>query len=67
TRHMITLEVKKDCFIGFQGERFRFYLSDKGYRNAKRSEKDGEIRIQSHAAVAAGKLYPDTESRQQER
>ena len=67
TRHMITLEVQKDCFVGFKGERFRFYLSDGGYRNAKHSEQDGEIKIKSHAAVVAGKLYPDKKPRQQER
>jgi hypothetical protein len=67
TRHMITLEVQKDCFVGFKGERFRFYLSDEGYRNAKHSEQEGEIRIKSHAAVVAGKLYPDKKPRQQER
>ena len=67
TRHMITLEVQKDCFVGLRGERFRFYLSDESYRNAKRSEQEGEIKIKSHAAVVAGKLYPDKKSRQQER
>ncbi len=64
---MITLEVQKDCFVGFKGERFRFYLSDGGYRNAKHSEQEGEIKIKSHAAVVAGKLYPDKKPRQQER
>ena len=67
TRHMIMLEVQKQCFVGFKGERFRFYLSDEGYRNAKRSEQEGEIKIKSHAAVVAGKLYPDRKPKQQER
>ncbi|GFI51628.1 hypothetical protein IMSAGC020_02843 [Lachnospiraceae bacterium] len=67
TRHMIMLEVQKQCFVGFKGERFRFYLSDEGYRNAKRSEQEGEIKIKSHAAVVAGKLYPDKKPKQQER
>ena len=67
TRHMITLEVQKDCFVGFKGERFRFFLSDEGYRNAKCSEQEGEIRIKSHAAVVAGKLYPNKKMKQQER
>ena len=48
-------------------ERFRFYLSDEGYRNAKRSEQEGEIKIKSHAAVVDGKLYPDKKPKQQER
>ena len=67
TRHMIMLEVQKQCFVGFKGERFRFYLSDEGYRNAKRSEQEGEIKIKSHATVVAGKLYPDKKPKQQER
>ena len=67
TRHMIILEVQKQCFVGFKGERFRFYLSDEGYRNAKRSEQEGEIKIKSHAAVVAGKLYPYKKPKQQER
>ena len=66
-RHMITLEVQKQCFVGFKGERFRFFLSDEGYRNAKSSEQEGEIKIKSHAAVVAGKLYPDKKPKQQER
>ncbi len=45
TRHMITLEGQKQCFVGFKGERFRFFLSDEGYRNAKRSEQEGEIKV----------------------
>ena len=28
TRHMIMVEVQKQCFVGFKGERFRFYFSD---------------------------------------
>ena len=67
TRHMIMVEVQKQCFVGFKGERFRFYLSDEGYRNAKRSEQEGEIKIKSHAAVVDGKLYPDKKPKQQER
>ena len=67
TRHMIMVEVQKQCFVGFKGERFRFYLSDEGYKNAKRSEQEGEIKIKSHAAVVDGKLYPDKKPKQQER
>lgn len=60
TRHMITLDVlNNDSPVGYKGERFRFFLSDEGYKNAKASEQRGEIKIKSHAAVAAGKLYPD--------
>ena len=67
TRHMITLEVQKDCFVGLRGEHFRFYLSDESYLNAKHSEQEGEIKIKSLAAVVSGKLYPDKKSKQQER
>lgn len=60
TRHMIVLDVlNNDSPVGFKGERYRFFLSDEKYRNARASEKRGEIKIKSHAAVAAGKLYPD--------
>ncbi len=66
-RHMIMLEVQKQCFVGFKGERFRFFLSDEGYRNAKRSEQEGESRIKSLAAVVSGKLYPNKKPRQLKR
>ncbi len=67
TRHMIMLEVQKQCFVGFKGERFCFYLSDEGYRNAKHSEQEGESRIKSLAAVVSGKLYPNKKPRQLKR
>ncbi len=60
TRHMIVLDVKTSGSpVGFPGERHRYFLSDEGYRNARASEKRGEIKIQSHAAVSGGRLYPD--------
>ena len=60
TRHMIVLDVKtSDSPVGYPGERHRYFLSDEGYKNARASEGRGEIRIRSHAAVTAGKLYPD--------
>ena len=60
TRHMIVLDVlNNDSPVGFKGERYRFFLSDRRYRNAIESEKRGEIKIRSHAAVVSGKLYPD--------
>lgn len=59
-RHMITLDVlNNDSPVGYKGERYRFFLSDEGYKNAKASERRGEIKIRSHAAVCAGHLYPD--------
>lgn len=60
TRHMITLDVlTSDSPVGFVGERYRFFLSDRAYKNARDSEKRGEIKIRNHAAVIKGKLYPD--------
>ncbi len=60
TRHMVVLDVlNHDSPVGFKGERYRFFLSDAGYHNARASERRGEIKIRSHAAVSAGKLYPD--------
>ncbi len=56
-RHMIMLEVQKQCFVGFKGERFCFYLS----------EQEGESRIKSLAAVVSGKLYPNKKPRQLKR
>lgn len=60
TRHMIVLDVlNNDSPVGYKGERYRFFLSDEGYKNAKKSQQRGEIKVRSHAAVAAGRLYPD--------
>lgn len=60
TRHMIVFDVlNNDSPAGFKGERYRAFLSDQSYGNARASESRGEIRIRSHAAVVAGKLYPD--------
>lgn len=68
TRHMVTVDIlNSDSPVGFPGERYRFFLSDEGYRNAKASENRGEIRIRNHAAVMAGKLYPDKKPPTQER
>lgn len=55
TRHMIVLDIlNSDSPVGVPGERYRFYLSDEGYKNAKASEARGEIKIRSHAAVCVG-------------
>lgn len=67
-RHMIIVDIlNNDSPVGFKGERYRFFLSDEGYKNAKASEKRGEVKIRSHAAVAAGKLYPDKKLSRPER
>lgn len=68
TRHMITVEIlNNDSPVGFPGERYRFFLSDEGYKNARASESRGEVKIRSHVAVCAGKLYPDQKPKQPER
>lgn len=60
TRHMITLDVlTSDSPVGFVGERYRFFLSDRAYQNARDSEKRGEIKIRNHAAVMNGKIHHD--------
>lgn len=60
TRHMIVFDVlNNDSPVGLQGERYRCFLSDERYETAKKSEQRGEIKIRSHATVAAGKLHPD--------
>lgn len=67
TKHMVTLDVlNNDSPVGYKGERYRFFLSDEGYQNARKSEQRGEIKIKSHAAVMVGKLYPDKKLNRQE-
>ena len=59
-RHMIVVDIlSNDSPVGYKGERYRFFLSDEGYKNAKASEQRGEAKIRSHAAVCCGSLYPD--------
>lgn len=62
TRHMVILDVLDNSSpVGYKGERYRFFLSDEGYKNARKSEERGKIRICSHAAVASGHIRPDRE------
>ena len=50
TRHMVVVDIlTSDSPVGFPGERYRFFLSDEGYKNAKKSAERGEIKIRSHA------------------
>ena len=59
-RHMIVVDIlSNDSPVGYKGERYRFFLSDEGYKNARASEQRGEAKIRSHAAVCCGSLYPD--------
>lgn len=67
-RHMVVVDIlTSDSPVGFPGERYRFFLSDEGYQNAKKSAERGEIRIRSHAAVCAGRLYHDKKLNRPER
>lgn len=67
-RHMIIADIlSNDSPVGCEGERYRFFLSDEGYKNAKTSERRGEVKIRSHAVVAGGKLYYDKKQQHSER
>lgn len=60
TRHMVVLDIlTSDSQVGTPGERYRFFLSAEGYKNAKASAERGEIKIISHAAAGVGRLYYD--------
>ena len=60
TSHMIIFDVlSHDSSLGWKGERTRLYMNDAGYEKAKAQQKDGHIKIISHAHVAKGNLYYD--------
>ena len=60
TRHMIIFDVlTDDSPIGWKGERTRVYLTEEGYQKALERQKDGHIKILSHAKVRQGHLYYD--------
>lgn len=60
TRHMVVLDVlTSDSPVGLPGERYRFFLSAEGYKNARASAARGEIKIINHAAAGVGRLYYD--------
>lgn len=60
TRHMIIFDVlTNESPVGWKGERTRLYLSEEGYKKALDNQKEGHIKIISHAAVAKGNLYYD--------
>ena len=61
TRHMIVLDVKtSDSPVGFPGEIATAISSlMRAIRTQEPARGGEEIKIKSHAAVAAGKLYPD--------
>lgn len=54
-RHMVIFEVLSgDYFAGDKGDRMRLFLTDAGYQKFQDRQKQGEIRIEEHAKVAAG-------------
>ena len=60
TRHMIIFDVlTDDSPIGWKGERTRVYLTEEGYQKALERQKDGHIKILSHAKVFQGHLRYD--------
>ena len=63
TRHMIIFDVvSDDSPWGSKGDRMRLYLNDAGHGKAEHLQKEGMIRIRSHAKVFAGHLYYDQKS-----
>ena len=67
TRHMIVFDVLNyECPVGDKNERIRIFLSDKGYEQAKESEKRGEMKIIRHARICRGDLFFDLPSRAHE-
>ena len=60
TRHMIIFDVlTNDSPVGWKGERTRLFLTDAWYQKSLENEKNGHIKILSHARVVKGNLYYD--------
>lgn len=60
TRHMIIFDVlTNDSPVGWKGERTRLFLTDAGYQKSLENQKNGHIKILSHARVVKGDLYYD--------
>lgn len=60
TKHMIIFDVlTNDSPVGWKGERTRLFLTDAGYQKSLENEKEGHIKILSHARVAHGDLHYD--------
>lgn len=60
TKHMIIFDVlTNDSPVGWKGERTRLFLSDVGYQKALDAEKNGHIKMLSHARVVRGNLHYD--------
>lgn len=68
TRHMVVLDIlNSNSPVGTPGERYRFFLSAEGYKNARASAERGEIKIISHATVGAWRFYHDKKLTRPER
>lgn len=64
TRHMIVFTIlTHNASVGDKGDKMRLFLSDKGYAKAMEDEKNGNIRIHSHARVRSGHLLYDHKGR----
>lgn len=61
TRHMIIFDVtSNNCSWGDKGDRMRLYLNEIGYEKALDFQKEGHIKIKSHAKVHKGDLFYDS-------
>ncbi|MDO4650812.1 MAG: DUF5720 family protein [Eubacteriales bacterium] len=60
TRHMVIFDtLAEDCPIGWKGERTRLFITEEGYQKFREHEKNGGIKIVSHATVNHGNLKYD--------
>ena len=59
TRHMMICEVYEPCRYGKTGEKNRFFLTEKGYKEALTAAQQRLIKIKSHAAIVEGHILPD--------
>ena len=61
TRHMIIFDVvSNNSPWGGKGDRMRLYLNEIGYDKALTFQKEGNIKIKSHANVRNGNLFYDS-------
>lgn len=61
TRHMIIFDVvSNNSAWGDKGDRMRLYLNEIGYGKALEFQKEGHIKIKSHAKVRKGDLFYDS-------
>lgn len=68
TRHMIVFDVlTRDSPHGEPGDRLRRFLTDEGYRDAQASEKRGEIKIRTHAAIIEGHILIDRKKKRRKK